>query len=102
MTYIEKIAQAIHREAFPDQSMDSEERDLYLIYAVLALTIGEMVTKQHVHDAWSAWKTRSDPNHEAVVPFDQLGADKQEEDRPYVEAIRQIARRIRERGDGRV
>lgn len=98
MTYIEEIAEAIRHQARTGEAFDEEEQRLYLIYAVLALTIGEDVTRRHVHDAWSAWKAMSQPEHESIQPFDQLGGDVQGEDEPFVTAIQAVARRLRESG----
>jgi hypothetical protein len=91
VTYIEEIASAIHGRVHPDRLLPEEERGLYLNYAVLALTVGERVTRQNVHDAWSAWKALSDPDHESIQPFDQLDRDVRREDEPFVNAIREIA-----------
>lgn len=94
VTYIEEIAQAIHLEAHPDEPLDNAERGLYLIYAVLALTIGQDVTREHVHDAWSAWRSMAEPDHESIQPFHQLSASVQKEDQPFVAAIRAVAGRL--------
>jgi hypothetical protein len=95
VTYIEEIATTIHRHVHPDAPLPNEERGLYLIYAVLALTIGENVTRRHVHDAWSAWKAMTDPEHESIRPFDRLESDVQREDQPFVYAISEVARSLR-------
>lgn len=94
MTYIEEIAEAIHQEAYPDESLDDGERGLYLVYAVLALTIGKEVTREHVHDAWSAWTAMTEPDHESIQPFNRLATSVQQEDQPFVAAIRAVAERL--------
>jgi hypothetical protein len=91
VTYIEEIASAIHNHVHPEHLLSEEERGLYLNYAMLALTVGERVTRQNVHDAWSAWKALSDPGHESIQPFDQLDRDVRREDEPFVNAIREVA-----------
>lgn len=91
MTYIEKIAVAIHQRVHPHDSLPEQERGLYLIYAVLALSVGKHVTRRHVHDAWSAWKATIDPKHDSIQPFEDLDADVQEEDQPFVRAIHEVA-----------
>lgn len=91
MTYIEEIATAIYQRVHPNDSLPDEERGLYLIYAVLVLTIGKHVTRRHVHDAWSAWKATTDPKHDSIQPFEDLDADMQQEDQPFVHAIRDVA-----------
>jgi hypothetical protein len=92
VTYIEEIARAIHSRVSPDRPLPDEERGLYLIYAVLALTVGERVTRRDVHDAWSAWKATTDPDHESIQPFEELDAGVQQEDEPFVSAIKEAAR----------
>lgn len=91
MTYIEEIANAIHARVHSDRLLPEGERGLYLNYAVLALTVGERVTRQNVHDAWSAWKALNDPDHESIQPFDQLDRGVRQEDEPFVHAIREVA-----------
>lgn len=91
MTYIEKLAESIFQEVNPSSPLPEKERSLYLIYAVLALTVGEEVTRQHVHDAWAAWKALSDPSHRSLKPFWELTPEVQAEDDPFVNAIRRVA-----------
>ncbi len=95
MTYIEEIASSIHRRVYPGRSLPDDDRGLYLIYAVLALTVGAEVTRNHVHDAWSAWKAMTDPGHESIRPFDELGTEVQREDEPFVAAIREAANQVK-------
>lgn len=95
MTYIEEIATIIHQQVQPDADLHDDERGLYLIYAVLALAIGENVTGRHVHDAWSAWKAMTEPEHESIKPFDELNEEVQGEDQPFVSAIRDVAGSLR-------
>lgn len=91
MTYIEEIAHAIHRSVYPEEPLPEDERGLYLLYAVLALTVGSRVTRRHVHDAWSAWKATTDPGHESIRPFEELDPETQREDEPFVAAIKEAA-----------
>jgi hypothetical protein len=91
VTYIEEIATAIYRRVHPDGSLPEEERGLYLIYAVLALSVGKRTTRRHVHDAWSAWKATTDPEHDSIQPFEDLEADVQREDQPFVRAIHDVS-----------
>ncbi len=55
------------------------------------LSRGEATTREDVHDAWSVWQSRGDDTHRSLVPLDQLSADVQASDDPYVEAIRTTA-----------
>jgi hypothetical protein len=67
--------------------------ELFRLYAVLMRAKGERVTAADVHDAWAAWMVATRDDHPAIRPFDNLDEDTQLEDEPYVEAIRQAARR---------
>lgn len=64
---------------------------LLRLYALLALVTGADVTLEDVHDAWAAYTAATKPGHPALVPFDQLTPATQELDRPYRDAIRQVA-----------
>ena len=67
---------------------------LFLTYAVLALTVGEDVQAEDVHDAWSAWMTFRDPSHQSIKPFAQLSSDMKKTDEPFVDAIRKVASQL--------
>jgi hypothetical protein len=62
---------------------------LFRIYALLALSRGESVTLEDVHNAWAVWMLEQNTSHEALVPFAQLDSETAEEDRPFVRAIHQ-------------
>lgn len=66
--------------------------ELFRIYAVLLLARGQEVSPADVHNAWVAWMSGLDKSHEALVPYTDLAADVAAQDRPYVEAIRAVAR----------
>lgn len=61
------------------------------LYALLVLTKGVNTTLANVHDAWALWRQRTNPNHPALIPFEDLVEDVQELDRPYMELIHKIA-----------
>ncbi len=94
MTYLDTLANAIYEEVNGRGMPPEDERSLYRIYAVLALTVGERVTWENVHDAWAAWKAGTDPSHPAVKPFSHLDRKAQAKDAPFAEAIRAVARRL--------
>lgn len=94
VSYIEKLARSIHREVHGDRPLEPDENVLYLIYAVLALSLGTGVTKKNVHDAWSAWMSWRDDRHESLKPFEELDPAVQAQDEPYVQAIKRVARRL--------
>jgi hypothetical protein len=90
--YVDRIANDIASRVTQDKTPDGDVGMLFRIYAVLALSKGDAVTARDVHNAWSAWMATQDPEHESLVPFEELPVDTQGEDSPYVEAIRQVAR----------
>jgi hypothetical protein len=92
LNYIDDIAERIYEAAGEAGWLDCDHRDLYAIYAVLALAKGEQTTAKDVHDAWAAWRNRTMPEHRSLIPFDALSPDVQAMDQPYVEAIHAVAR----------
>ncbi len=61
------------------------------LYALLALARGGGTTLENVHDAWAIWRSRTRPDHAALVPFIMLAPEVRELDRKYAEAIRAAA-----------
>ncbi|MTD42831.1 hypothetical protein GKE82_00550 [Conexibacter sp. W3-3-2] len=92
-TYVDTLAARI-REAtpsdlIPDDAGESEVRQLFRLYALLALVRGRDVSAADVHDAWSVWMLgRGEGDHESIVPFVALDDAAQEQDDPFVRAIR--------------
>jgi hypothetical protein len=79
----------------PQEVLPAGDTDLlFLMYAVLALTIGEDVQAEDVHDTWSAWMTYRDPLHESIKPFTQLSSKMKKTDQPFVDAIRKVASQL--------
>lgn len=79
----------------PQEVLPKGDTDLlFLMYAVLALTVGESVEPEDVHDAWSAWMTYLDPSHQSIKPFAQLGPEIKKTDQPFVDAIRKVASQL--------
>jgi hypothetical protein len=69
-----------------------DDETLFLGYAVLMRAKGLEATAADVHDTWAAWMLGRDPGHQAIVPFDELSADVQALDAPYLQAIHTAAR----------
>ncbi len=61
--------------------------ELLRYYALLVLVRGPACTLEDVHDAWSAWRTVTRPDHPSLVPFGELTTEVQELDRKYQHAI---------------
>jgi hypothetical protein len=92
LSYIDEIADAIRVQVEPGLVPTRDVDPLFRIYAVLALSKGERVTLEDVHDAWSAWMAGKDPGHRSLRPLAELPLDVQDADRPYLAAIRTVAR----------
>lgn len=92
MNYLEKLADDIRHQVSPDALPGGESTSLFLLYAVLLLAKGETVTREDVHNAWVAWMTTKREPHESMVRFNELSNETKDEDSPYVEAIRKVAR----------
>jgi hypothetical protein len=74
------------------------------LYTLLALQYGHATDAVMVHNAWSVWRNRTDPDHRSLIPFPLLSPEVQALDEPYVEAIRRAEREayedlIRESGE---
>lgn len=91
LNYLAQDAARIRASLPEGTSVPDNAEELFLIYAVLMRAKGVAVQAEDVHDAWSAWMASIDPEHESVVPFDELDADTRTEDSPFVLAIRQAA-----------
>ncbi len=95
MTYLHELAIEIRNEVPEDVKPDTDTVDLFILYAVLLLAKGETVSCEDVHNAWAAWKLLHGEDHESVRPFAELTPATQDEDSPYVVAIRRVAQRHR-------
>jgi hypothetical protein len=70
-----------------------EPPELLAHYAHLVMTTGVSTDQQDVHDAWAAYTATRQPEHEGLVPFDDLDPPAQERATRYAMAIRDLARR---------
>jgi hypothetical protein len=96
MSYIDDIARQIQAEIDPVLLPDQGDlRKLMRLYALLALVAGQYVTRRDVHNAWAAWMSEIEPDHESLDEFEDLSPDVREEDEPFVKAIRTVAGRLR-------
>jgi hypothetical protein len=91
-SYIDELALVICGRVPPGKLPDEDTINLFRTYAVLLLAKGEAVTLEDVHNAWSAWMAARDPRHDSLVPFSSLSPDVAEADRPFLEAIRSVAK----------
>ncbi|WP_433622063.1 DUF7701 domain-containing protein [Nocardia sp. CA-120079] len=95
MTYLGEIAHRIRNNLPIDATPPTDSDFLFLIYAVLVRAKGELTTLEDVHDAWAAWMQTVKSDHDALVPFKDLARTVQDEDIPYLEAIRRTALELR-------
>ena len=97
MNYLDELAGEIAKEISPGVLPSADTSRLFRLYALLVLAKGTDVTAIDVHDAWSVWMLELDPGHRSIRPFEELDADTQASDEPYVAAIRAVAGRPRRR-----
>ncbi len=97
MSYLDIDAELI-RSCLPSGTDVPEDSDyLFILYAVLLRAKGEDTRSSDVHDAWSAWMYRGEPDHESIRPYAELAPSVQEEDMPFLKAIHAAARLRAER-----
>jgi hypothetical protein len=89
--YLDNIAAKI-RERIPAERMPTGDVEALLrIYAVLLRAKGATVTYSDIHDAWAAWMVQRDRSHAALVAYENLPANIQEEDQIFTKALRSAA-----------
>ena len=99
--YLDEIASVIRSHVPQGRLPEGESEELLLMYAVLARAKGESVTCSDVHDAWSAWITKRNPKHAALVEYSQLPEEVRREDLVFVEAIRQAVAQLKVKDESR-
>jgi hypothetical protein len=92
LSYIDELAQAIRRRIPSRLVPEGDTEALFRLYAVLAMAVGEHAALEDVHNAWAAWMTERNPQHESLKPLHELSAEVQSLDQPYLDAIRAAAR----------
>lgn len=90
MNYLQETAEQIRRQ-LPADAMPDNSEALLLMYAVLARAKGASTTAVDVHDAWTAWMTLRNEDHESMVPFADLAAEVRAEDAPFLRAIQRAS-----------
>jgi hypothetical protein len=93
--YLNEIAAVIRSHIPKDRLPEGDSEELLLMYAVLARAKGESVTSSDVHDAWAAWIAKSNPDHAALVEYNNLSEEVKYEDAVFAEAIRLSAARMK-------
>jgi hypothetical protein len=92
VNYLERLAAEIERRVPNRRLPMGDTRRLFLMYAVLARAKGDEVTAEDVHDAWAAWMTLDDEDHDSLVEYSRLDQETRGEDDVFVRAIRDAAR----------
>lgn len=85
MNYIQSLRERLEEKipGLPDELLD--------LYVLLAVTKGVNTSMENVHDAWSLWANTLNGEHKSLIPFDELTPEVQELDRPYMNAIVELA-----------
>ena len=91
--YLREIAERIRRGLPPGTPTPPDSDELFLLYALLARSKGGATTAEDVHDAWAAWQVSRNPDHPALVPYEQLSPQARDEDEPFLVAIRRATGR---------
>lgn len=94
MNYVDEIKQELLKQVNIGKGLQD-------VYALLVLVKGEEVTLEDVHDAWSVninktWDFEQYGNHRSLIPFNQLSKEVQDKDQNYVDAIKNVAKIIKE------
>ncbi|MFK4037015.1 hypothetical protein ACI2LC_14580 [Nonomuraea wenchangensis] len=92
MTYLDDDAALVRRMLADTAQPPSDAELLFLLYGVLLRVKGDKVSASDVHDAWTVWMQVRNPNHPALLPYDELDLETRMQDLPYMQAIRQAAR----------
>lgn len=101
MNYIKLVREALRESllripADADMKWDpSDDPELFDLYVLLVLTVGENCELWHVHDAWAIHADRKRPDHPDLVPFDRLRPGIEKYDEPFRDGIRQAAAALR-------
>jgi hypothetical protein len=91
VNYIDDLAEDIYEAAHGHVGIADHERSLYRHYAVLCRAVGDLVTNEMAHDAWSAWRAEVAPEHRSIVPYCDLSPETKALDAPYRDAIKEVA-----------
>jgi hypothetical protein len=91
LNYLDAVAERVRQHVPPDVLPEGDSRELFRLYALLALAKGVATQSEDVHNAWAVWMLGRDPSHRSLRPFDELDADTRQADEPFVEAIRAAA-----------
>lgn len=92
MNYIEKVRKMLDDELHMSNTAYEGLLDLY---GLLAITVGESCTNEHIHDAWSFWQNRTQSEHRSLKPFNELTKEVQDLDEEYRQAVIKVANSLK-------
>lgn len=92
MNYINKIKNLLEKEL---KMEGTSYEDLLDVYALLVLVVGTKCTNENIHDAWSIWQNKTEPNHRSLIPFNELTREVQDLDEPYRQAVIKVADKLK-------
>ena len=95
-TYIDRVVEKVAKET------GLKGKNLIRLYALLVLVKGENTTLEDIHDAWSMDMNFKEKNaycygheHKSIVPFERLSRETQDKEIEYLNAVRKIAKEIK-------
>lgn len=88
MNYIQKIENLLEEEL---KMKGTIYEGLLETYGLLVLVVGEDCTNKDIHDAWSIWQNKTQPEHRSLKPFEELTKEVQDLDEPYRQAVIKVA-----------
>ena len=91
MNYIQNIQNLLDEEL---KMKGTEYEGLLETYGLLVLTVGEDCTNEHIHDAWSIWQNKTQPEHRSLKWFNELTKEVQDLDEPYRQAVIKVAKTL--------
>ncbi|MBD3004802.1 hypothetical protein [Streptomyces sp. 5-10] len=86
--YVDSVREAL------SQKIPDANGELLDLYTLLAFVRGSAVTLEDVHDAWSVWRSRTNPHHKSLIPFGGLAPEVQQLDQKYADAITEVAHAV--------
>jgi len=88
MNYIQKVQDELEKRL---KMRGTPYEGLLETYGLLVLTVGKNCTQEHIHDAWSIWQNKTQPDHRSIKQFNELTKEVQELDEPYRLAVVEVA-----------
>ncbi len=91
MNYIQNIQNLLEKEL---KMRGTPYEGLLETYGLLVLIVGENCTNENIHDAWSIWQNKTQPNHKSLKWFNKLTKGVQDLDEPYRQAVIKVSKTL--------